>query len=148
MAEGNSGIPALAAAAEPEKKDDGTGEKDGAVREAAHAAAEIEADATIAAARAEEEAKKLARDAGAEAAEKWLEKKLKEIDGAAQSRMDALKTWFEDRFKSIEEKLKLSPGQGESAGAAPNGNPPTVAPAAKSEEKKTSEPAKQKRRRI
>lgn len=141
MATDNSAIPALAAAAAGEAKPDDKGvQKDGAVHEAAHAAAEIESEATIAAAHAEEEAKKLAKDAGEGVAQKWLEGKLNEIEEKANQRFEALKTWFDDRLKAIEGKKP----EGE---PKPAENPPP-APPAPPEEKKPEPPAKRKRRRI
>ncbi|HXT74619.1 MAG TPA: hypothetical protein VN785_12270 [Candidatus Angelobacter sp.] len=98
---------ALAAIEQPANAgDEKDGQKAGAVREAAHAAAEVEADAATAAANAEREAAEIAKDAGEKAAQKWLEQRFAEIETKAESRLEALKTWFEQRLVEIEGKKK------------------------------------------
>ena len=81
-------------------------QKDGVVRDAAHAAADVEADAVAAAAAAEREASKIAEAAGAKAAEKWLESKMQEIEAKATAAIAEVKKSFEDRLAAIEGKLK------------------------------------------
>lgn len=97
---------AVVPAGEKKTPEEKSAEKDGAVREAAHAVADVEANATIELAKVEEEARKIGDIAGAKAAEKWLESKSKEIEAKAQAALDDLKKTFEERFAAIEGKLK------------------------------------------
>jgi hypothetical protein len=106
----------------PEEK---AAEKESVAREAAHAAADVEVSATIELAKIQDEAKKLAKIAGEEAAQKWFEAKEKEIVAAANASFAEMKKTFEDRISVIEGKLK----------------PPEVAPAASPEKKPENAPA-------
>lgn len=121
-----------------EEKD---GQKAGVVREAAHAAAEVEADATIAAKKVEEEAAKLAKEAGERVAQKWLTERFAEIEAKAEGRITALKTWLEERLAEIEGKKK-----------APEEKPPENSPVQKPSESPVhgaqNETVKKKRLRI
>lgn len=95
--------------------DDKGAQKNGAVRDAAHAAAEVEADAVAEAAKAEAEAKKLAEQVGEKKAQKWLEEKYAEIEKGIDARMEKLKEWFETRLKEIEGKKPAAEKADESA---------------------------------
>ena len=120
-------------------------QKDGVVRDAAHAAADVEADAVAAAAAAEREANKIAEVAGAKAAEKWLESKMQEIEAKATAAIAEVKKSFEDRLAAIEGKLKPAEGKGTESG--PNSQPDSVANE-KSAPVAQDEPPKRKVRRV
>jgi hypothetical protein len=131
-----------AAAAVEEKKtpaEEKTGAKEGAVREAAHAAADIEADATIKVAKLEAEIEKLKGEIGERAATKLLEQRLTEIKTEAGGKLESLKSWLEERLNAIEGKKKEPATGTEQKSSEP---PAGVASAASSETSKT------KRRRI
>jgi phosphoglycolate phosphatase-like HAD superfamily hydrolase len=128
-------VPAAAVVQETQTPaDDKNTQKDGAVREAAHAAAEVEADAVAAAAAAEREAEKLRKDVGENAANKWLEKKFAEIEASVETKTESLKQWLEDRLKAVEGKKKEPTEESPAAPAA-------AAPAASS-----ATPTKKRRR--
>lgn len=113
-------------------------QKDGVVRDAAHAAADVEADAVAAAAAAEREASKIAEVAGARAAEKWFESKMQEIEAKAAAAIAEVKKSFEDRLAAIEGKLKPAEPKREEA-SKPEEKPAPIA---------SVEPPKRKVRRV
>lgn len=135
-------VPAVSAAAVIEQPEgDGKETQAGAaVREMAHAAAEVEADATIAAKKAEEEAAKLAKEAGERVAQKWLEQRFAEIEAKAEERITSLKTWLERRLGEIEGKKKEPEPKPE--------NPPEPKPAEGNAPAVPNEPRKKSRLRI
>jgi hypothetical protein len=131
-------IPASAADAIADKPSDGkAGAAAEAVHEAAHAAAAVEADAVVAAAKVEEDANTIAEASGERAAKKYLEAKLAEIETAANSKIEGLKTWLDNRLKQIEGKKPETKPEGEAAKSAeapvaappePPANAPNAAP--------------------
>lgn len=125
---------AAEATAEAGNKDDKHEAASAAVHEAAHAAANVEAQAATEGAKILAEAEKLAKEVGAKAAEKWAEAKLAELEKNSNARLEELKTWLEERIAKIEGK-KPEEQPAPAAGGSPESAP-------------RSEPAKKRYRRI
>ncbi len=124
---------AAEAAARNDPKDAANNAAEMLVHDAAHAAATVEADAAIAAAKAQEDAAKIEKDAGARAAEKWLEARLVEIEDAGNKRMEGLKQWLDERLKQLEGKKPAEekpPAEAEPPAAPPAAPPASEPPAA------------------